>query len=99
MLVTYIETCLCGIKYYVSQQVDKQIQSDQLSIITRSHGPWLLFLEKDKRFSLSRTSDYKGQCFIEYSEVIRSLRAKEILRAINCFKNRIDAENGAHLNI
>jgi len=33
------------------------------------------------------------------SEAIRSLRAEEILRAINCFKNRVDAciaENGAH---
>jgi len=33
------------------------------------------------------------------SEAIRSLRAEEILRAINCFQNRVDdciAENGAH---
>jgi len=33
------------------------------------------------------------------SEAIRSLRAKEILRAINCFQNRVDAciaKNGAH---
>jgi len=33
------------------------------------------------------------------SKTIRSLRAEEILRAINCFQNRVDvciAENGAH---
>jgi len=33
------------------------------------------------------------------SEAIRSLRAEEILRAINCFQNRVDpriVENGAH---
>jgi len=33
------------------------------------------------------------------NEAIRSLRAEEILRVINCFQNRVDAciaENGAH---
>jgi len=33
------------------------------------------------------------------SEAIRSLRAEEILRAINCFQNRVDTciiENGAY---
>jgi len=33
------------------------------------------------------------------SEAIRSLRAEEILRAINCFQNKVDAcipENGVH---
>jgi len=33
------------------------------------------------------------------SEAIRSLRTEEILRAINCFQNIVDAcitENGAH---
>jgi len=33
------------------------------------------------------------------SEAIRSLGAEEILRATNCFQNRVDAcivENGAH---
>jgi len=56
MSVAYIETCSCGIKCYVSQQVDRQIRSDQLfTPITRSYRPWLLFLGKDKRLGLSRT--------------------------------------------
>ena len=40
MSVSYIESCSCGIKYYVPRQVDRQIRSNQLSTpITRSHRP------------------------------------------------------------
>jgi len=87
MSVAYIETCSCDIKCYVSQQVDRQIRSDQLSTsITRSHRPWLLFLgDRIKDLVYHERPTMRDNMIRKISEVIRSLHAEEILRAINYF--------------
>jgi len=51
---------------------------------------------KDKRFERPTTRD---NMIRKISEAIRSLGAEEILRATNCFQNRVDAciaENSGH---
>jgi len=53
---------------------------------------------KNKRLDHERPTT-RNNMIRRRNEAIRSLRAEEILRAINCFQNRIDAcmaQNSAH---
>jgi len=57
------------------------------------------FWEKIKDLIYQKRPITRNNMIRRISEAIRSLRAEEILRANNCFQNRVDAciaENGAH---